>query len=133
MIARENLDERQRRLLYLLTALFEQQAFVDTTRAAAVYRRLRVDLIAAGATDSDFECLTEHLIGLVIEHGSALSPRETWRVLLDLISTGFACRGFSVLVERGVLVAVDFAAPTHETLSLATPQVRPDRRAVVPR
>ena len=111
MIARENLDERQRRLLHLLTALFERQPFVDTTSAAAVYPRLRVDLIAAGATDSDFECLTEHLIGLVIEHGSALSPRETWRVLLDLISTGFACRGFSVLVERGVLVAVDFAAP----------------------
>ena len=111
MIARENLDERQRRLLHLLTALFEQQPFVDTTRAAAVYPRLRVDLIAAGATDSDFECLTEHLIGLVIERGSALSPRETWRVLLDLISIGFACRGFSVLVERGVLVAVDFAAP----------------------
>ena len=111
MIARENLDERQRRLLRLLSALFEQQAFVDTTRAAAVYPRLRVDLIAAGATESDFECLTEHLIGLVIEHGSSLSPRETWRVLLDLISTGFACRGFSVLVERGVLVAVDFAAP----------------------
>ena len=111
MIARENLDERQRRLLHLLTALFEQLTFVDTTSAAAVYPRLRVDLIAAGATDSDFECLTEHLIGLVIEHGSALSPPETWRVLLDLISTGFACRGFSVLVERGVLVAVDFAAP----------------------
>ena len=77
MIARENLDERQRRLLHLLTALFEQQPFLDTTSAAAVYPRLRVDLIAAGVTDSDFECLTEHLIGLVIEHGSALSPRET--------------------------------------------------------
>jgi hypothetical protein len=57
------------------------------------------------------ECLTEHLIGLVIEHGSALSTRETWKALLDLISTGFACRGFSVLVERDVLVAVDFAGP----------------------
>jgi hypothetical protein len=84
---------------------------VDTIRAAAVYRQLRVALIAAGATDSDFECLTEHLIGLVIEHGSVLSTRETWKALLDLISTGFACRGFSVLVERGVLVAVAFAAP----------------------
>ena len=115
MITREHLDERQGRLLHLLTALFEQQAFVDTTSAAAVYRRLRADLMAAGATHSDFECLTEHLIGLVIEHGSALSTRETWRTLLDLISTGFAHRGFSVLVERGVLVAVDFAAPptTH--------------------
>ena len=111
MIMRENLDERQGRLLNLLTALFEQQPFLDMTSAAAVYPQLRVDLIAAGATDSDFECLTEHLIGLVIEHGSALSTRETWKALLDLISTGFACRGFSVLVERGVLVAVDFAAP----------------------
>ena len=83
----------------------------DTTSAAAVYSQLRVDLIAAGATDCDFECLTEHLISLVIEHGSALSTRETWRVLLDLISIGFACRGFSVLVERGVLVAVAFATP----------------------
>ena len=70
MIARENLDGRQRRLLHLLTALFERQPFLDTTSAAEVYTRLRVDLIAAGATDSDFECLTEHLIGLVIEHGS---------------------------------------------------------------
>jgi hypothetical protein len=111
MITREHLDERQGRLLHLLTALFEQQPFVDTTSAATVYPRLRVDLMAAGATDSDFECLTEHLIGLVIEHGSALSTHETWRTLLDLISTGFAHRGFSVLVERGVLVAVDFGAP----------------------
>ena len=115
MITRETVDERQGQLLHLLTALFEQQPFLDTTRAAAVYPRLRVELIAAGATDSDFECLTEHLIGLVIEHGSAFSTHETWRALLDLISTGFARRGFSVLVERGVLVAVDFAAPptTH--------------------
>ena len=111
MITRKHLDERQGQLLHLLTALFEQQPFVDTTSAAVVYRRLRRDVIAAGATDSDFECLTEHLIGLVIEHGSAFAPRETWRTLLDLISTGFAHRGFSVLVERGVLVAVDFAAP----------------------
>jgi len=111
MITRKNLDKRQGRLLHQLTALFEQQPFLDTTSAAAVYRRLREDLIAAGARDSDFECLTEHLIGLVIEHGSAVAPRETWRTLLDLISTGFAHRGFSVLVERGVLVAVDFAAP----------------------
>ena len=111
MITREHLDERQGRLLNLLTALFEQEPFVDTNRAAAVYPQLRMDLMAAEATDSDFECLTEHLIGLVIEHGSGLSTRETWKALLDLISTGFACRGFSVLVERGVLVPVDFAAP----------------------
>ena len=111
MIARENLDERQGRLLNLLTALCKQQPFLDTTIAAAVYRQLRVDLIAAGATDGDFECLTEHLIGLVIEHGTAVSTRERWRALLDLISAGFAYRDFSVLVEHGVLVAVDFAAP----------------------
>ena len=90
MITRENLDECQGRLLNLLTALFEQQPILDTTSAAAVYPQLRLDLIAAGATDSDFECLTEHLIGLVIEHGSTLSTRETWKALL---------------------VAVDFAAP----------------------
>jgi hypothetical protein len=57
MITRENLDECQGRLLNLLTALFEQQPFLDTTSAAAVYPQLRVDLLAAGATDSDFECL----------------------------------------------------------------------------
>ena len=74
-----------------------KQPILDTTSAAAVYSQLRVDLIAAGATDIDFECLTEHLIGLVIEHGSTLSTRETWKALLDLISTGFACRGFSVV------------------------------------
>ena len=111
MITRKHLDERQAQLLHLLTALFKQQPFLDTKGAAVVYPRLRRDLIAAGAMDNDFECLTEHLIGLVIEHGSAVAPRETWRTLLDLISTGFAHRGFSVLVERGVLVAVDFAAP----------------------
>ena len=111
MIARENLDDRQGRLLNLLTALCERQPILDTTSAAAVYSQLRVDLIAAGATDGDFECLTEHLIGLVIEQGSALSTHETWRALLDLISIRFARRGFSVLVEHGVLVAVDFAAP----------------------
>jgi hypothetical protein len=111
MITRQNLNERQERLLNLLTAFFEQRPIVDTTGASAVYAQMRVDLIAAGATDGDFECLTEHLIGLVIEHGSALSTRETWRALLDRISTGFAYRGFSVLVEHGVLVAVDFAAP----------------------
>ena len=110
MIRRENLDERQGRLLNLLTALVEQQPTLETT-SAAVYPQLRADLIAAGATDRDFECLTEHLIGLVIEHGSALSTRETWRALLNLISAGFACRGLSVRVEHDVLVAVDFAAP----------------------
>jgi hypothetical protein len=99
MITRENLDERQGQLLNLLTALFEQRPMLDTRSAAAVYPQLRTDLIAAGATDGDFECLTEHLIGLVIEHGSALSTRETWRTLLDLISTGFACRSCSVLAE----------------------------------
>jgi hypothetical protein len=45
MITREHLDERQGRLLNLLTGLFEQEPFVDTTRAAAVYRQLRVDLM----------------------------------------------------------------------------------------
>jgi hypothetical protein len=52
MIAREHLDERQGRLLHRLTMLFEQQPFLDTTSAAAVYPRLRRNLIAAGATDS---------------------------------------------------------------------------------
>jgi len=33
MITREHLDERQGRLLNLLTALFEQQPFLDTTSA----------------------------------------------------------------------------------------------------
>jgi len=113
MIMRENLDERQGRLLNLLTALFEQQPFLDTTSAAAVYPQLRLDLIAAGAADSDFECLTEHLIGLVIEHGSALSTHETWKALLDLISTGFACRGCSVLTCEG-------SAPNRRTVQIAS-------------
>jgi hypothetical protein len=125
MIRRENLDERKGRLLNLLTALVEQQPTLDTTSAAAVYPQLRVDLIAAGATDSDFEWLAEHLIGLVIEHGSALSTRETWRALLDLISTGFTCRGFSVRVEQGVLVAVDFAAPPTKHRTVCDRHVRP--------
>ena len=43
MITRENLDERQGRLLNLLTALFEQRPILDTTSAAAVYPQLRVD------------------------------------------------------------------------------------------
>ena len=115
MMTRAPVDERQRRLLILLASLVGPHPCVDTTRAVAVYTQLRVDLLAAGATDNDFACLTERLIGLVIEHGSPGTSHATWRAVLNVISSRFACRDFSVLVERGVVVAVDFAAPptTH--------------------
>ena len=56
MITRTNLNDRQRRLLGLVTASFERQPTLDTTTGAVFYPQLRVDVVAAGATEGDFEC-----------------------------------------------------------------------------
>jgi len=115
MITRKNLNDRQRRLLGLLTTSFERQPTLDKTTGAVFYPQLRADVVAAGATEGDFECLTEHLIGLIVEHTGSLLTSDAKKAQLDLISSHFAFRNFGVRVEASVLVAVDFADPptTH--------------------
>ena len=111
MITRTNLNVRQRRLLGLVTTSFERQPTWDKTTGAAFYSQLRTDVVAAGATDGDFECLTEHLIGLIVEHTGSLLTSDAKKAQLDLISSHFAFRDFGVRVAASVLVAVDFADP----------------------
>jgi hypothetical protein len=115
MITRKNLNDRQRRLLGLLTTSFERQPTFDKTTGAVFYSRLRADVVAAGAIEDDFECLTEHLIGLIVEHTGSLLTSDAKKAQLDLISRHFAFRDFGVRVEASVLVAVDFPGPptTH--------------------
>ncbi len=107
---REDLDDRQRQLLEVLTREFEEQPLLDATSGAALYQRLRSHLTADGATDADFEFLTGQLVRLVIESGNPFAPRQK-AAQLTLISDMFAMRNFHVLIERGVLVAIDFSAP----------------------
>ena len=104
-----------RRLLGVLTTSFERQPTLDKSAGAVFYPQLRANVVAAGATESDFECLTEHLIGLVVEHTGSLLTSDAKKAQLDLISNHFAFRDFSVRVEASVLVAVDFPGPptTH--------------------
>jgi hypothetical protein len=111
MITRKNLNDRQRRLLGLLTTSFERQRTLDRTTGALFYPQLRADVVAAGATEGDFECLTEHLIGLIVEHTGSRLTSDAKKAQLDLISKHFAFRDFSVRVAASVLVAVDFADP----------------------
>ena len=115
MITRKNLNDRQRRLLGLLTTSFERQPPLDKIIGAVFYPQLRADVVAAGATEGDFECLTEHLIGLIVEHTGSLLTSDAKKAQLDLISSHFSYRDFGVRVEASVLVAVDFADPptTH--------------------
>ncbi len=114
MITRKNLNDRQRRLLGVLTTSFERLPTLDQSAGAVFYPKLRATVVAAGATESDFECLTEHLIGLVVEHTGSLLTSDAKKAQLDLISNHFAFRDFSVRVEASVLVAVDFPSP-HAT------------------
>jgi hypothetical protein len=115
MITSKNLNDRQRRLLGLLTTSFEQQPTWDKTTGAVFYPQLRADVVAAGATEGDFECLTEHLIGLIVEHTGSQLTSAAKKAQFDLISSHFAFRNFGVRVAASVLVAVDFAGPptTH--------------------
>ena len=115
MITRKNLNDRQRRLLSVLTTSFERQPTLDKSAGPVFYPQLRATVVAAGATEGDFECLTEHLIGLVVEHTGSLLTSDAKKAQLDLISNHFAFRNFSVRVEASVLVAVDFPGPptTH--------------------
>ena len=115
MITRKNLNDRQRRLLGLLTTSFERQPTLNKSTGIVFYRQLRADVVAAGATDGDFECLTEHLIGLIVEQTGSLLTSDAKKAQLDLIASHFAFRDFGVRVEASVLVAVDFPGPptTH--------------------
>ncbi len=110
---REDLDDRQLQLLDVLTREFEEEPLLDATRGAALYQRLRKHLTADGATDADFEFLTGQLVRLIIESGNPFTPREK-AAQLTLISDMFAMRNFHLLVERGVLVTIDFLdSPTR--------------------
>jgi hypothetical protein len=75
------------------------------------YPQLRADVVAAGATEGNFECLTEHLIGLIVEHTGSRLTSDAKKAQLDLISRHFAFRDSGVRVAASVLVAVDFADP----------------------
>ncbi len=111
---REDLDDRQLRMLDVLTLGFEDEPLLDAASGAALYHRLRRDLTAIGATDADFEFLTGHLVRLVIESDNPFTPRQKTAQLM-LISDIFALRHFQLLLEYGDLVAIDFTAPpiTH--------------------
>ena len=107
---REDLDDRQLRLLDVLTREFEETPLLDTTRGAMLYPRLRRQLTAEGATEEDFEFLTGELVRLIIESGNPFTPRQK-SVQLTLISDKFALRNFHLLINDGVLVTIGFAAP----------------------
>jgi hypothetical protein len=106
----EDLDDRQLRLLDVLTQEFEEEPLLDPTSGAALYPRLRKHLTAEGATEGDFEFLTAQLVRLIIESGNPFTPRQK-ATQLTLISEMFALRDFQLLVDRGVLVTLAFADP----------------------
>jgi hypothetical protein len=105
---REDLDDRQRHLLDVLTREFEEAPLLDTTSGTALYRRLRQHLTADGAIEADFEFLTGQLVRLIIESGNPFTPRQK-AAQLTLISGVFALRNFHLLFEHGALVTIDFA------------------------
>lgn len=107
----EDLDDRQRQLLDELTREFEEEPLLDRMSGAALYPRLRRHLTARGATDADFEFLTGQLVRLIIESDNPFTPRHK-AAQLTLISAMFARRSFHLLIERGIVVAIDFAAPS---------------------
>jgi hypothetical protein len=106
----EDLDEHQSRLLGLLCAAVEEAPLVDATSGPGLYHRLRTHLIAAGATDGDFEFLTEGLVRLIIESDNPFTPRQK-TAQLKLISEIFARRGFHLVVNHGAVVSLAFADP----------------------
>ena len=106
----DDLDDRQLRLLDVLTREFEGEPLLDHASGAALYQRLRRNLTEEGATEVDFEFLTGQLVRLIIESGNPFTPRQK-TAQLTLISDMFALRNFHLLVDRGVLVTIDFADP----------------------
>jgi hypothetical protein len=109
----DDLDDRQSRLLDVLCEEFEEAPLLDATNGPGLYHRLRTQLTAAGATDGDFEFLTGELARLIIESDNPFTPRQK-TAQLKLISEMFALRDFHLVVDRGALVSLAFAAqPTR--------------------
>lgn len=106
----DDLTDHQSRLLDVLSEQFEEAPPLDVTNGAIVYRRLRMHLTAAGATDADFEFLTGELARFVIESNNPFSPRQK-TAQLKLISERFALREFRLVVDHGILVSLAFANP----------------------
>jgi hypothetical protein len=103
----DDFDERQLRLLDVVTRAFEEALPLDRATGAALYQRLRRHLAADGATEADFELLTGQLVRLVIESDNPFTPRQK-AAQLPLISDMFALRNFQLLIDRGAVVKVDF-------------------------
>ena len=110
MLDTEDLDEHQLRLLDLLSGEVEEAPLLDATNGPGLYHRLRTQLIAAGATDGDFEFLTEGLVRFIIESDNPFTPRQK-AAQLKLISEIFALRCFQLVVDRGALVSLTLADP----------------------
>ncbi|HWW84139.1 MAG TPA: hypothetical protein VNZ26_11080 [Vicinamibacterales bacterium] len=106
----DDLNDRQKQLLEVLTQEFEEAPLLDTTSGGALYQRLRTNLVAEGATEDDFELLTEQLARLIIESDNPFTPQQKVGQL-KLISELFALRDFHVVVDRGFLVSLAFADP----------------------
>jgi hypothetical protein len=106
----ENLTDHQSRLLDVLCEEFEEAPLLDATNGPRLYQALRTHLTAAGATNSDFEFLTGQLARLIIESDNPLTPRQK-AAQLKLISEMFALQNFHLVVDRGALVSLAFAAP----------------------
>jgi hypothetical protein len=103
----DEFDDRQLRLLDVLTRAFEDELPLDRASGAALYQRLRRHLAADGATEADFELLTGQLVRLVIESDNPFTSRQK-ALQLPLISDVFALRNFHLLIDRGTVVQVDF-------------------------
>jgi hypothetical protein len=104
----EDLNDHQSRLLDVLCEEFEEAPLLDATNGPSLYDRLRTQLTAAGATDSDFEFLTAQLARLIIESDNPFTPRQK-AAQLKLISKMFALRDFHLVVDRGALMSLAFA------------------------
>ena len=116
MITRKNLNDRQRRLLGLLTTSFERQPTLNKTTGVVFYPQLRADVVAAGATDGDFECLAEHLIGLIVEHTGSLLTSDAKKAQLDLDLKSF-CLPRLRRARRGQCSrSRRFRRPAHDAL-----------------
>jgi hypothetical protein len=106
----QDLDDRQLRLLDVLTEEFEDAALLHDSSRARLFHRLRKHLVAEGAAEGDFEFLTGQLARLVFESGSPWTLRQK-TAQLKLISEMFALRSFHLEIDRGAVVSLAFADP----------------------
>jgi hypothetical protein len=103
----DDLNDHQSRLLNVLSEEFENAPLLDDANGATLYQGLRRHLVAAGATDGDFEFLTGQLARLVIESDNPFTARQK-AAQLKLIAAIFALRDFHLVVDCGSLVSLAF-------------------------